>query len=117
MVWRFNMGLFGFERRKKKRLKEIWPKNEDGTDVPPAFLTHTGGSPMDEQIVLSMLEAYGIPAVTRYPGDGAFGKVVLGASGWGVDIYVPETMLADARALLAAEADEPDGGEADGSGI
>jgi len=26
-------------------------------------------------------------------------------------------MLADARALLAADADEPDGGEADGNGL
>jgi hypothetical protein len=110
------MGLFGFERRKKKKLTEIWPKNEDGKDVPPVFLTHTGGAAMDEQILLSMLEAYGIPAVTKYPGDGTFGKVVLGASGYGADIYVPETMYEDAKALLAAEA-EPSEEEAGGGAV
>ncbi|HHT16246.1 MAG TPA: hypothetical protein GXZ77_00795 [Papillibacter sp.] len=111
------MGLFGFHRRKKKKLKDVWPKREDGTEVPPAFLTHTGGTPMDEQILLTMLEAYGIPAVTQYPNDGSFGKVILGVAGGGVDVFVPETMLEDARALLTAEADESPHEEADGGAV
>lgn len=108
------MGLFGFERRKKKRLKDVWPRREDGSFIPPARLAHVGGKPMDEQILLSMLEAYGIPAVTQYPNDGSFGKIVLGMSGGGTEIFVPETMLEEARQLLAAEADESLDEEADG---
>ena len=50
-----------------------------------------------------MLEAYGIPCLRDYPGDGSFGKVVLGMSGQGTDIYVPESMLEEAQNLLAAQ--------------
>lgn len=109
------MGLFGFERRKRKRLKDVWPRREDGSFVPPARLAHVGSKPMEEQILLSMLEAYGIPAISQYPNDGAFGKIIVGVAGGGTDIYVPETMLEEARALLQAEADETiDREEADG---
>ena len=47
-----------------------------------------------------MLEAYGIPCLRQYPGDGDFGKVVLGMSGFGTDIYVPESMFEDALNLF-----------------
>lgn len=103
------MGLFGFQRRKRKKLKEIWPVTEAGQKVEPAYLTHTGGAPMDAELILSLLEAYGIPAVCQYPNDGAFGQLIIGVAGGGVDIFVPETMLEDAKNLLSAEPD-PDGG-------
>ena len=43
-----------------------------------------------------MLEAYGIPCLCVAPGDGSFGRVVLGMSGCGMDIYVPESLYDDA---------------------
>ena len=49
-----------------------------------------------------MLEAYGIPCLKIYPGDGSFGKLILGMSVQGVDIYVPQSLLEDARALCEA---------------
>ena len=39
----------------------------------------------------------------KAPGDGSFGEVFLGSSGFGVDIYVPETMLEDAQNIVSAD--------------
>jgi hypothetical protein len=103
------MALFGFERKRKKKLKETWPKNEDGTQVAPAFLTHTGGAPLDAELVLNLLQAYGIPTLCQYPNDGSFGQIMVGVAGGGVDIFVPETMLEDAKNLLNADIAEEDG--------
>lgn len=80
--------------------KMAWPATPDGEKVPPAYLVHLSAKDMESNIFINMLESYGIPTVTRYPGDGSFGRVILGISGTGVDIYVPETMLEDARALM-----------------
>ena len=54
-----------------------------------------------DEMTINMLEAYGIPCLKRYPGDGSFGKVVLGMSGQGTEIYVPRSMLEDAAALVS----------------
>lgn len=88
---------------KKKKLKDVWPKQANGEPVSPAFLTHIGGNPLDMQVTLSLLEAYGIPAIDRYPNDGDFGRLIIGHAGGGSDIYVPETMLAEAKDILSAE--------------
>ena len=69
-------------------LLKRWPRDADGELGPPAMLAN-------------MLEAYGIPCLKNYPGDGQFGKIMLGMSGYGVEILVPETLLADAQALQA----------------
>ena len=58
---------------------------------------------MADRLLINMLEAYGIPCLTRYPHSGEFGKVVLGMSGFGTEIYVPETLLEDAVALLQSD--------------
>lgn len=89
-----------------------WPKTDSGEPVPPRFLAHRMSVDMADMTLVGLLEAYGIPAIVRHPGDGDFGKVVLGMSGTGSSIYVPETMYNDAAALLEAEADETD--ETDG---
>ena len=82
---------------------DAWPKGPDGEPEEPAFLVSCSPLDMAADLTRSMLEAYGIPSVERYPGDGAFGKVVIGMSGNGVDIYVPKSALADARELLKGE--------------
>ena len=76
-----------------------WPKDENGEPEEPAFLTHCSGMDMDDQMVMTMLEAYGIVSIRRYPNYGEFGKLIIGMSGSGVDIYVPKSSLEDARAL------------------
>ena len=53
-----------------------------------------------------MLEAYGVPCVRQYPNDGGFGKLIMGMSGTGVDIYVPQSMLNDALTLCEGVPDD-----------
>jgi len=85
-----------------------WPKKEDGKPVPPVFLTHLRATDLEGQIVISMLEAAEIPVVTQHPNGGDFGRVILGFSGTGIDIYVPEHLLADAQGMLTGEFEEDD---------
>lgn len=87
-------------------LLDRWPKNEDGKPEEPVFLCNLGNNDMSDTLRVNMLEAYGIPCVTRYPGDGGFGKLVLGMSGQGTDIYVPKSMLEDALLLCKEENNE-----------
>ena len=85
---------------------DAWPKAADGTKEAPAFLVHCSPLDMEAAMIQSMLEAYGVPSVQQYPGDGAFGKVMLGVSGNGADIYVPKSLLADAQALLKGDPED-----------
>ena len=82
-----------------------WPL-VNGEPVPPAFLENIFGNESELALERNMLWAFGIPTVCRYPGDGMLGKVVLGASGFGLDIYVPETMLEDAKNILSSQPDD-----------
>lgn len=79
---------------------ENWPKGPDGEPEEPAFLINCTQLDLQSDMLRNMLAAYGIPSTIRYPGDGAFGKVVIGMSGSGVDIFVPKSLLADAQELL-----------------
>ena len=84
-----------------------WPKDGKGGPEKPALLCNCGNLSMGDELRVNMLEAYGIPCLRIYPGDGSFGKIVLGMSGQGTDIYVPESMLEDAIALCGGEGQEP----------
>ena len=92
---------------------ERWPKDEKGEPVQPVYLAHRSGLDMDDVLLMSMLEASGIPSLRKYPGAGDFGMLILGVSGYGVDIYVPATQYEDACELLKGVDDV---GEAGGSG-
>ena len=94
-------------RHRPGKLLEKWPRDAQGEPVRPAFLKHCSGLDMEDSIALSLLEAYGIPAIAQYPNDGEFGKVILGMGGSGTDLFVPETMLEDAKNLFE-EAPEDD---------
>ena len=83
-----------------------WPKKADGEPVAPAYLTHLSETDFEGQIVVSMLNAAGIPVVSQYPLGGEFGRVIMGMSGTGRELYVPETMLEDAREMLTASFEE-----------
>ena len=89
-------------------LLERWPKTPSGEPEKAVFLCNCKASDLDDVLKINMLEAFGIPCMRDYPGDGSFGKVVLGMSGNGTDIYVPESMLEDAQNLCNAEPDEQD---------
>ena len=80
-----------------------WPEDELGEAVPPAFLAHIHGGPIDLELTLNLLEAYGIPHVSQYPNNGLFGKLIMGHPPAGMEVFVPETMLIDAQNVLSAE--------------
>ena len=82
-------------------LLERWPKDERGEPEEPVLLTTASNLNLFDAMTGNMLEAYGIPCLKRYPGDGSFGKVVLGMSGQGTEIFVPKSMLEDAAALVS----------------
>lgn len=87
-------------------LFEKWPKDEHGDPVQPKLLAHCSSLDMADVMLVNMLQAYGIPAMVLHPGDGDFGKVVLGMSGTGSRMFVPENMYEDAKVLMEAEPDE-----------
>ncbi|MDR1217913.1 MAG: hypothetical protein LBJ99_04915 [Oscillospiraceae bacterium] len=92
--------------KKKGGNAAAWPDSTPGEPVAPAFLTHVDGGTLDFEMTLSLLGAYGIPTLTQYPREGVIGQVIAGFPGGGLDIYVPETLLDEARDILAADAVE-----------
>ena len=90
----------------KKKKEPPWPTDENGETVPPAYLTHIGGGPLDMELTLNLLGAYGIPHVCEYPNNGLFGKLIMGHPPSGMEVFVPETMLEDAKNLLNADSFE-----------
>ena len=89
-----------------KKNDPLWPKDESGKPVPPVFLDHLPAVGLEGQIVVTMLESAGIPVVTQYPNDGDFGRIIIGVSGTGIDLYVPATQLEDARGMLDGRFEE-----------
>lgn len=90
----------------QSRLYERWPKDSRGEPEAPALLCNCKSLDLSDELRINMLEAYGIPCLRIYPGDGSFGKLILGMSGQGVDIYVPSSLLEEAQDLCLAEAEE-----------
>lgn len=84
-------------------LMERWPRDESGEYITPAFLMNCSMLDMGDSVITSMLESCGIPCLRRYPHYGGFGNLMLGMSAEGVELYVPETMLKDAKMLLNGE--------------
>ena len=93
--------MFGFRRAKDNT--EAWPNDDEGNPIPPVFLIHIHGGPLDMELTLNLLGAYGVPYLTQYPNNGSFGKIIMGHSPMGADVYVPETMLEEAQDLLSAD--------------
>lgn len=100
-----NMGELAFSPS-SGALGERWPKDENGEYVPPVFLMRCGSVDMEDIMAIGLLEAYEIPVLKEYPNNGALGKIILGMSGSGVEIFVPETMYMTAKAILEAEPDD-----------
>ena len=84
---------------------EKWPKDENGDFVQAAYLTNCSQLDMGDAIVESLLDSAEIPHFRRYPHYGGFGNLMLGMSAEGVDIFVPETMLEEAKNILEGESE------------
>ena len=87
-------------------LLENWPRNSAGEPEEPALLCHCKCLDMSDQLRMNMLKAYGIPCLCADHGDGNFGRLILGMSGEGVDIFVPKSLLEDALALCEEDQHE-----------
>lgn len=87
-------------------LSKTWPFTEDGKPERSVYLTHRSSVDMEDDMLVNMLFAYGIPAIKCYPENGQLGKVVLGISGGGSDIFVPFSMLEEAKALIGGTSDD-----------
>ena len=87
-------------------LREKWPKDEYGEPVTPKYLTYCRCNDFEDTLLVGMLESFGIPAVVIHPEDGDFGELILGISGFGSCIFVPETMYDEAKELMEAEPDD-----------
>ena len=89
-------------------VSDRWPKDEEGRAEESALLCTCRNTDLSDELTVNMLEAYGIPCVRDYPGYGAFGRVIMGTSATGVDIYVPKSMLEAAQKLIEEEGVEND---------
>ncbi len=100
-----------FGKNKKWGRKKVgetlaqWPKDVKGDPEPPVFLCHRDGDHMADTIVINMLQSFGIPTVQLNSGDGDLGEIYSGISFTGADLFVPQSMYAEAKALLEGEND------------
>jgi len=97
----------------KKPSGPQWPKDENGEPVPPVYLKHISGGPLDTELALNLLDAYEIPYVTEYPNNGAFGKLIFGHPPSGMEVFVPETMLEDAMNIMSGDIVEDEDGNSE----
>ena len=84
-------------------LLDRWPCMADGRPEKPAFLCTRSCVDLSDKLLMNMLEAYEIPCLSMERGNGNLGRVYLGISGYGTDIYVPESLLRDAKQLCEEE--------------
>lgn len=87
--------------RKEKDQEPEWPLDQNGQPERAVLLCEASDLGSGGKITISMLRAFGVPVLQKYPGDGQLGKVILGFSGYGFDLYVPESMLELAQELMA----------------
>ena len=93
-------------RASEDNLPERWPKDEHGEPEEPVFLCNCRNLNMADQFRINMLEGYGIPCLKIFPGNGSFGRLILGFSGQGTDLYVPKSLYEDAIELCKEENNE-----------
>ncbi|MBQ7464959.1 MAG: hypothetical protein IJS55_00400 [Oscillospiraceae bacterium] len=79
-----------------------WPLDEQGQREKAVLLTHTAGTGGEAEMTISLLSSCGIPAFA-YHEHGVAGKVISGFSGFGEDIYVPQSQWEDAKNILEAQ--------------
>lgn len=79
-----------------------WPLDGQGQKDKAVLLTHTSGVGGEAEMMIAMLASFGIPAFP-YHEHGVAGKVISGFSGFGEDIYVPQSQWEDAKNILEAQ--------------
>ena len=97
---------WSFKREKGVSDLVEWPKDASGENVTAAFLTNIGGNQVDYELALSLLRAFNIPYAFEFKGSGQVAKLYTGFSSSGMDIYVPETLLEDAKNILFSDSED-----------
>lgn len=97
---------WGSETETKAQLEALWPKDASGEREKAVFLSTVPDFNNEADFAVNMLMAYGIPALKNYNNEGSLGKLILGTSAYSPSLYVPESMLEDAKALLAQSAED-----------
>ena len=60
------------------KLQDDWPKDENGDFEEPVFLKHCASTDMEDDLLVNMLAAYGIPCIRQYPNNGQLGRSMKG---------------------------------------
>ena len=89
-----------------------WPIDAQGEKEKAVLLTSRFDSTADADMLISLLAAYRIPCFKYFDYEGGAGKVINGFSGYGASLYVPQTMLEEAKNILNAQAVEEDENDA-----
>ena len=87
-------------------LLENWPRTPEDEPEEPAFLCTCISVDLSDRLRMNMLQAYGIPCLSMERGNGNLGRLVLGISGYGTDLYVPKSLLNEAKHLCEEEKHE-----------
>ena len=88
------------------KLLDQWPRTADDETEEPAYLCSRPSADLSDQLLMNMLQAYGIPCLSMERGNGNLGRIYLGISGYGTDIYVPKSLLDDAKQLCEEDNNE-----------
>lgn len=84
-------------------LLDNWPKNADGTPEQAVLLCSEADVPDRIALLGSLLESFKIPYYATRPGLGGYLHVLFGRSVTaGLEVYVPASLLEDAKALMEA---------------
>jgi len=84
-------------------LLKAWPKGPGGEPEKAVLLENAGDFAAYGGLTCSVLEAFGIPYLTKRSGQGQIGFLYGGFSPEGVKVYVPASRLEEARELLNAQ--------------
>lgn len=76
------------------------------SDMSEAALLMTANNELQANIVESLLKVYGIPLRRRYKGNDTYGKIVMGLTIHGIDLYVPMSALEEAKGIIENEMPE-----------
>lgn len=74
-------------------------ENPNSPQYEEAFLL-TAGDIMEANMIEALLKANDIPALKKYRGNGAYLKIVMGGTVFGVDMYVPKQLLEKASRVV-----------------
>jgi hypothetical protein len=91
--------------------EEPAPEKTEGGDGDHAVFLVSAADNFEADIIKSKLEAYGVPVMQKHKEAGDYLHVYMGASPFGIDLYVPSKLLEKAREILEAvpEVAEDDG--------